>query len=266
MTVTPQTATYPHPDGSSTTVTVAWTPPPAPPAMLVGSDHKPVDLTRYPRLAYTRLFGSLGKGIPSVASLPKGVTPHVSFKDQPTATLVQPWLDALDRPAYLTWHHEPEGDMTPDAYRAGWAALAALTRSHPNVVLVEVFTLYAQTHGKTPWDQLWSGQAQAIAFDCYNTVVAKTGYPDPAPFFHPLTDAAASLGVAFLVPELGTRLALDDTAGYGAATWYQDCAAYLRRQRVCRAVAVWDQMGANSVDWTLSGKPLAAWQQVVASQ
>jgi len=261
----PMAANYTNPDGSSTTVAYTWTAPPPPPPMLVGSDHKPVDLTRYPALAYTRLFGAVGKGIPSVASLPEQVTPHVSFKDQPTAALLGPWLVALDRDVYLTWHHEPEGDLTPDAYRTGWAALNKLAGGMPHVTLAEVFTLYAQTHGKAPWDQLWSGRADAIGFDCYNTVVAKTGYPDPAAFFALPVAAATKLGVPLLIPELGTRLALDDTAGYGAAAWYRDCAAYLRGQG-CRAVAAWDQPGANAVDWTLTGKPLTAWQTVVAGQ
>ena len=257
--------TLTNPDGS--TITVAYEPPPPVPPMLVGSDRKPIDLTRYPKLAYTRLFGAVGKGIPSVASVPAQVTPHVSFKDAPTGALLDPWLASLDRDVYLTWHHEPEGDMTPDAYQAGWHALGAIIgEANPHVTLVEIFTLYAQTHGKTPWRQLWSGEADAFGLDCYNTVVAKTGYPDPAAFFAVATDAMAGMtDMQLLIPELGTRLALDDTAGYGAAAWYSDCAEYLRAQG-CRAVAVWDQMGANSVDWTLTGRPLAAWQDVVAGQ
>lgn len=259
--------TFANPDGSSTTVIVGWNPPPPMPPMLVGSNRKPVDLIRYPDWAYLRVFGATGRGIPSIASLPRQITPHVSFKDAPTVALLDPWLAALDRDVYLTWHHEPEGDLSPADYQAGWHQLGAIVgESSPHVTLVEVFTLYAQTHGKTPWDQLWSGQAQAIGFDCYNTVVAKTGYPDPEAFFAPLTDAAASLAVPLLVPELGTRIAVDDSAGYGAAGWYRDCAAYLLRRRDCRAVAVWDQMGANSVDWTLTGKPLTAWQNVVAGR
>lgn len=269
MPVTPRQWTFPNPDGSTSVFSYGWDPAPAVPPMLVGSNRKPLDLTRYPKLAYMRLFGAVGKGIPSVVGLPAGVTPHVSFKDQPTVALVDPWLAALDRDVYLTWHHEPEGDLTPDAYHAGWAALSALVDgapgSSPRVTLVEVFTLYAQTHGKTPWTDLWSGKADMIAFDSYNTVVAKTDYPAPTDFFRLPCTAAHNAGVPLLIPELGTRLALDDTAGYGAAAWYRDCADYLRGQG-CRAVAAWDQMGANAVDWTLVGKPLAAWQAVVAGQ
>ena len=240
-------------------------------SMKVGSDAKPVDLVKYPRLAYTRVFAALGKGIPSIADVPLQVLPHVSFKDPPTATVVNAWLATISRPVYLTYHHEPEGDLSPTDYRAGWATLAKLVQAHHNghfVTLVEIFTRYAQVHGKqTPWgpatwQNLWSGHASMMGWDCYLESTAKSFLP-PATFFAGLLDAAKLCAVPYIVPELGSLPMSFDPDGSKEAAWLTACATYLKANG-CRIVSAWDNPAGGN--YVLTGKPLAAWQKIVATQ
>jgi hypothetical protein len=243
--------------------------------MLVGSDRSPIDMAVYPTLAYTRLYSPAGKGIKSLTGLPAGVVAHVSFKDQPTATLVNPWLNTVTRPVILEWHHEPEGDMTIAAYRAGVTALLQLVRAHANGRLVRVaqtFTGYAQRHGKTgpdglaaAWKAMWCG-ADLIGFDCeVDRVLAATGYPDPKAFFAVAVAASTAAGVPFLVPELGWPQDAKDTDGTLLAAWYTACIAYLRTVN-CAGAAAYDtpQPPAATGNYLLVGKPLAAMQRAVA--
>lgn len=244
-------------------------------ATLVGSDRSPIDMAVYPNLAYTRLYTQPGKGIRSLAGVPAGVVAHVSFKDQPTPVLVNGWLNTVTRPAILEWHHEPEGDMTIAAYRAGVTLLLQLVRAHPNGHLVKVaqtFTRYAQVHGKTGPDNLvasvkamWCG-ADLLGFDCeVDHTIA--GYPDPKPFFAQLVSLAAALGVPCIVPELGQPLDPADVDGVLLAAWYTAVVAYLRSVH-CYAVAAYDtpQPPASTGNYLLVGKALAAWQAATASQ
>lgn len=222
------TETLTNADGSSILVTVEYMPPPLPPvkpAMLVGTDALPVNLTRMPRAGYTRIYNAPGHGLSaSLAQVPAQVKPHVSFKDQPSAAMVTAFLDKLTRPIFLTWTHEPEGDLTIAAYQAGWHQLALIVTTHPNahlVTLVEVFTLYAQVHGKTGPDgkstraeDMWSGAASMVGVDVYQE------HSDPV--YHPLSvladrafEIAAALGVPLLFPEFGRQPIVGDT-GHGA--------------------------------------------------
>lgn len=237
-------------------------------AMLVGSDGKPVDLKKYPKLRYTRVFAQPGGGMPSIANIPAQVLPHCSFKDVPTPALVNPWLTALNRAVCLTYNHEPEGDLSPTDYKAGWKVLANLVNASPNghyVTLVEVFTRYAQVHGKqTPWgpatwQNLWTGQAAIMGWDCYLESNA-TSFPPPALFFSGLIESAKICGVPFIVPELGALPMPFDPTGSQAAAWLTACANYVQSAGGL-IISAWD-----NGDYTLTGKPLAAWQAVVASQ
>jgi hypothetical protein len=236
--------------------------------ILFGSDAKVIDLIKFPKMAYTRVFASPGGGIPSVAKIPLTVKPHASFKDVPTPALVNPWLAALTRPVFLTYHHEPEGDISPTAYKAGWTALAQLVKAHPNghfVTLVEIFTQYAQVHKKsTQWGiascaSLWSGKAEAMGWDCYLEHAA-TAFVPPATFFSGLLAAAKAANVPFMVPELDSIPMASDHDGSVQAAWLTSCAAYLKANGAI-AVSVWDNVAGGN--YVKTAKPLAAWQAVV---
>lgn len=258
---------------NGTRVTATGTRPVA--STLLGSD-APVNLTRLPGTAYYRVYNPPGKGLSvAFASLPAQVKPHVSFKDVPATSFVTPFLDALRRPIWLTYNHEPEGDMSIVDYKARWAILAAIVAAHPNahlVTLCEVYTRYAQCHGKTgpdgkqaSWQNMWTGTAAAIGFDCEidRLVPGYPTYPDPALFFAPLVAAGQKLEVPILVPELGWPQMPADTDGTALAAWYTACARYLRSVG-CAAVAAYDCLGSTS-DYRLTGPALAAWKTASAS-
>jgi len=245
--------------------------------MLVGVDNPSTSPTvsQFPRMKITRVFGSPGKGIPGWSTsqmkvcVQLGVIPHVSFKDTPTVAMVSGWMDGIPPGvrAYLTFHHEPEGDLPPEVYAAGWTTLGQAVAAHPNrdrVTLVGVLGSYAELHGKGPWQTWWTGVEQVMGWDMY-VPVGSASYPTPATFFAPLITAAHGAGVPWMVPELGSPILAGDTGGARYAAWLTACVAYLRTAG-CVAVSVWDTNGGNGVNYTLTGAPLAAWQQAVATQ
>ena len=136
------------------------------------------------------------------------------------------------------------------------------------VTLVEIFTRYAQVHGKsTPWGQatwrsLWSGQAAIMGWDCYLESNAKRFTP-PATFFSGLIEAAKAANVPFMVPELGCLPMPFDPDGSQAAAWLTSCANYLRSNG-CMVVSEWDNPAGGN--YCLTGKPLAAGRKVIESQ
>lgn len=246
-------------------------------AMLVGVDNPATASTAsvFPRMAVTRIFAGPGAGIPSWTApqvktcVQLGIVPHLSFKDTPTPALVTPWLDAIPPGVrvWLTYHHEPEGDLPAATYVADWITLAQIVKAHPNaaqVTLVGILGYYAQTHGKGPWRTWWAGVEQVMGWDCYVTV-GSVAYPPPATFFAPVLAAAQGAGVPWMVPELGSPILAGDTGGQKYAAWLTSCVTYLRGAG-CRAVSVWDAKGTNGIDYSLSGAPLAAWQKAVATQ
>lgn len=244
--------TITNPDGS--TVGYTWTPPPAPPVkppIRVGTDALPVDTKRMPGAAYTRIYNPPGHGLnASLTAVPAQVIPHVSFKDIPTATMVNGFLGKLTRPIYLTFNHEPEGDLTRAAYQSAWHTLAALVGAHPNghlVTLVEVFTLYAQVHGKTGPDKLdtraedmWTGVALIVGVDCYQETSA-TEYLPLRTMAARAFEIAKNLDVPLMFPEFGRQPITGDT-GHGAGKAYEADIADADDAGVI-AMGLWDTGG-----------------------
>jgi len=234
--------------------------------------------TLYPGLRYMRAFGPPTKGIPGfgvapIAEMPNTATPHVSFKDTPTAALLGGWLDGVTRKAFLTAHHEPEGDLTVDAYRAGWATTQAARDAHPNghlVTTVSVLTRYAEVHKAYRW-QDWACKADGtpvadwMSWDCYLDVTDR--YTDPATFFAPPLAAAKALGTPWGVSELGALRLASDPTGAGRAAWITDCVTYLR-EAGCRFVAWWCGPGKDGRTFHLDSyvPELAAWRAAVSGQ
>lgn len=269
--------------------------------MRVGINATPVDipatLLSFPAPASCRVFGGIGAGIPSwtgaaIMLLRKArVTPWVSFKDWPddatAARAVTAWLSAMpaDVPeVWLTYHHEPEGDLPSGLYRHNWTVFAQTVRAHPNagrVRLVPIHTWYPARYKVgdryspdwTAWTGVWQQWAPTDAkgaylgdymgWDCYLPVNAPS-YEPPARFFRNPVGAAWQAGVPLAVPELGAlRLAADQT-GTGRAGWITDCVGYLRS---VGAVAVnwWHATGTSGADYRLTDAPSAhAWRAAIA--
>lgn len=171
---------------------------------------------------------------------------HVGWKDD--VGLIGPWLAAAppERRYWLTWWHEPMGDMTPAAYRASAGELAELLADHPRRHQVlghgPVVTRYwLDQAGGDPADWWYPG-ATMYGTDCYT---GGARYRPPAEMFGSAARAARERGVPWLVPEWGSERVSGDTTGAGRAAWIRDCVAWLREQRDCLAVAWWHVGGCR---------------------
>ncbi|MEU1762871.1 hypothetical protein [Micromonospora sp. NPDC005652] len=101
-------------------------------------------LTAYPRVRYMRDFGTDTADADKLPELPahgagKMASPsdcivHVSWKDD--IEQFAGWLNGLARPVYLTWYHEPMGDVAPATYRAKAARVSQIIAAHRNRRLV----------------------------------------------------------------------------------------------------------------------------------
>lgn len=244
----------------------------------VGSDDYLTHFTTFGKTALCRVFAPPGAGMPDWAStalstLPPSVTPHASFKDwNDDCAHVLAWLDRMPVPGvWLTYHHEPEGDMDPSEYRRRWGLLHAAVKSHRNaakVTLVPIQTLQwtvntADSKGKGDPFLWWAGvDTPYVGMDCYVDSWA-SAYPDPEKFLAPLVRLAAGVGRPFVVPELGAIRLAGDSDGAKRAAWIRKVGAVLRAHN-CRAVSWWCAGGANNRDFHLSDAPSKqAWLDVM---
>jgi hypothetical protein len=225
-------------------------------------------LSDYPGAKSTVVFNKPGVGIDIAKwnAVPVDVFPVLCEKDSPTAAMWDPVLDTLARPIWGVFHQEPEGDLPSADYKAGCLALENILAAHPNGHLVDRVSklmLYAELHGKGPWDAWLTGTEDVLAVDCYLEAAA-TSYTNPADFFKPVIDEAALLGIPFAVPEFGAVALASDTDGSGLAKWYTDCINYLKSQG-CLMVNFWVAQG-TSRDFTPKPAVKAAIQKIVAAQ
>ncbi len=268
--------------------------------MRIGINATPAELAAtlaaFPGVATCRVFGAVNKGIPAwsgsaMSTLIKaGVIPWPSFKDWPAdgfaITAVKTWLTAMPptvSEVWLTYHHEPEGDLQPREFRRRWAVLAKAVRAHPNanrVKLIPIHTLYPSRHKMwdrytvdwTQWAGVWQQWAptdsagnylgDAMGWDCYLETTA-TDYEDPARFFcHPI-GAAHSVGVPLVVPELGAVRVPTDSTGTARAAWITECVDHLTSYGAT-AVNWWHATGTNGRDYRLDDEPSkAAWREAI---
>jgi hypothetical protein len=280
-------------DGTTYQATMTGTATPAPavapvaPPMLIGSDRLPgPDVKLYPRNRYFRLYSPKTAGIKPLPA-PRGLLYHVSFKDSPTAALVNGWLKTLptreliacprwqaDFDVLLEWNHEPEGDMTSVAYLSGVRVLKTLlatwNAAHPDgptVGLAQTFTGFAQVHtGKLMTDgvaatikNLWC-DADVLGVDMErDTVKWPNGFTDPEVAFGWIRDVAKILSVPYVIAEFG-----DAGPTTGLAGRYTACLGWFAAND-CAAVGVYDTPGSTAI-YTLTGDALAAVQAAIAGQ
>ncbi len=256
----------------------------------------PAALANFPAMATARVFGPPGSGIPTwtsptVTALRKaGVVPWISFKDWTSDTAasaaLRTWMVIPDDVTltYLTYHHEPQGDLNPNEYRRRWRIVADVVRAHRNaarVKLVPIDVLYPSRRKiwdryRTDWTQ-WTGIWQQWAptdragrylgdymgWDCYLEITATT-YERPERFFATPIGAAHTLGVPLVIPELGAIRVPSDDSGMQRAAWINNCLLYLAAQD-CRLVNWWHATGTNGKDYRLTDTPSAdAWRNAIA--
>jgi len=232
-------------DGSEVRVLLHHTPPPVPPPLRIGLDctdsNLTTDLALYPKLAYHRVFGP--GALPrhdglKLTSLPPSCIPHVSWKTWDEAALVT-WLADVRRPMYLTYHHEPMGDIDPGLYVERAARAAELAKAQPLILGTgPILTRYWLEQGNGNPD-IWRFAGQTFwGIDCY-ALAGSLRYVTPEEMF----GAAVFLGrrdsLPVLIPEWGIERLAGDTAGQLRAQSLRDSIRYLRDSQVA-AVGYWN--------------------------
>lgn len=228
-------------------------------------------LVDFPGIRYHRDFGADGPDSdtltepPSHSSTKQTLAPascvmHVSWKDDPN--LLDAWLSAAppERRYWLTWHHEPMGDVAPATYRASAVRFSEILATHPRRQQVlghgPIVTRYwLDNAGGNPADWWYPG-ATLYGGDCYTGGAA---YLTPEEMFGGTAQAARDRGVPWMVPEWGGERIPSDPTGAGRAAWIRDCADYLREQPDCLAAGWW-----NFTAWKISTDPeRAVYRQIL---
>ena len=229
----------------------------------------------FPGIRYMRDFGKDTGDPDSLPELPPhgagkwlakppGCLLHVSWKDDPEQ--LGPWLDGLAEDIYLTWWHEPMGDMDPAAYRTAGERVAHIIAAHPNGRRVlrhgPIVTRYwLASKGGDPLDWWYPG-ASMYGVDVYND--SKVRYREPDELFGiPFAIIRRILpGVPLVVPEFGLAL-IDGDTGAGRAAVMARHADWLRGQPDLLAVGWWD-IGGNRI---CGREPeQGVWRSVLAGQ
>lgn len=184
----------------------------------------------FPNYRYRGLFsdGPWTDLNPLLDDEPADVLPHVSAK---TLTGLGGFLDVLERDVWLTYWHEPMGNIEPAAYRANAETVAEVVAGHPNGhrVLLQgpCLTRYwidpAPGQGQGDPDDWWYDGATAFFNDCYTGGAI---YRTPQNMFDLTIEYAVSKGVPWAVRELGGRRIASDTNGHERANWLSALVEY----------------------------------------
>lgn len=287
MTTAPTVAgtfTVTAPDGSIITLqptitNVAYPPDP----MMFGvtmlpSEYNTVCPVDFPGNPIGRVYTPAGSGLfgwghPTMQAAKKAIDRCIwgSMKDTPTAALLNPVFDNI--PAgytyRLTIHHEPEqgptqGDPDLATYQRDWAAARTIRDAHPKrnqIILTEVLTDYAETHGKGPWTKWWTGQADEIGFDIYMADVSSTVYPTAEALFAFPLSVAKTLGrrVAF-AEYAGNPLVVEPPKPADRGAKYADVIEahhdYVAASGLCSAMIYFNEQGTSG-DHRLDNVPVA---------
>ncbi|PTA46220.1 hypothetical protein [Micromonospora sp. RP3T] len=226
----------------------------------------------YPDIRYMRDYGTDGPDADALPELPAldagkfvdapSAVMHVSWKDD--VEQLAGWLDGARRPIYLTWYHEPMGDVTPATYRATAARVTQLVAGHPNRRWVlghgPIVTRYwLDEGGGNPADWAYPGMTH-YGVDCFSRDTAAY-WPASRMFGVAFGKVrAACPGVRLLVPEYGLSRTTADTTGAGRAQAVRDHVGWLRQQTDVDAIAYWN----NWAEFALGDPPLdaTAWRDL----
>lgn len=209
-------------------------------------------VSQYPGMRYFREFGADGPDTDTLPELPSLTTgkfveapasaiPHVSWKDD--VEQLSTWLDGLKRSIYLTWHHEPMGDVIPATYRSTAARVTQILAGHPNRrwilghgPIVTRYWLDEKAGNPLDW---WYDGATIYGIDCYQDTPSGAAYWGTTKMFGTVFNKVryAIPGVRLLVPEYGITRLTSDTTGTGRAQAIRDHMAWLRLQQDVEAVA-----------------------------
>lgn len=202
-------------------------------------------VSNFPGVAYSRDFGSptnlTAVGTGKWAALPAGAIMHVSWKGD--VTTLGAWMNTLTQPVYVTWYHEPMGDVTPATYRATAGQITGIVNGHAKKNLIlghgPIVTRYwLDEGGGNPTDWGYPGMTH-YGIDCYMNAPTASAYYDTTKMFATVFNKvrAAYPGIRLLVPEYGIAKLNTDTAGTGRAAAIRSHIRYLRTLTDVDAVA-----------------------------
>ncbi|MEV5629196.1 glycosyl hydrolase [Micromonospora tulbaghiae] len=235
----------------------------------------------FPGVGYWRDFGVDGNDtdtlpeLPSMtagkfATAPAWSIPHLSWKDD--VEQLGGWLDGLNRPIYLTWYHEPMGDVTPANYRTTAARVTQILAAHPKRRLVlghgPIVTRYwLDEGGGNPADWAYPGMTH-YGVDCYQDTPTAGSYWQVAKMFGVAFGKirATYPGVRLWVPEYGITRLNSDSSGTGRAQTIRDQITWLKQQPDVDGVAYFHNQ-AQFAKYALTDAPSQqAWRDVMAGQ
>ncbi|SBT39074.1 glycoside hydrolase family 26 protein [Micromonospora narathiwatensis] len=208
-------------------------------------------VANYPNIRYMRDYGvdTDGDKLPELPPLNAGkfvdapsAVMHVSWKDN--VEQLSTWLNGLTRPVYLTWYHEPMGDVAPATYRTTAARVSQIVAAHPNRKWVlghgPIVTRYWLDEGKgNPTDWGYPGMTH-YGVDCYSRDTASY-WPASRIFGTAFNKVRAAYPtIRLLVPEYGLVRTTADTTGTGRAQAMRDHVTWLRQQPYVDAIAYWN--------------------------
>lgn len=197
------------------------------------------------------------------------VVMHASWKDD--VNQVSTWLDDLDRQIYLTWYHEPMGDVSPATYQSTCATMVSLINAHPNKALVlgngPIVTRYwLDEGGGNPTDWGYTGMT-FYGVDCYSQ--STSSYWTPEQMFVPSFSKirTAYPGIKLMVPEYGIVPISSDNTGNGRAAAIKSHIRWLRTQPDVLAAAYFNAAGSiPAVPFTVNSPEGQAWKELMAEQ
>lgn len=229
---------------------------------------------------YMRDFGSDGGDadtLPELGNKSTGkwfdapnVVMHASWKDD--VSQLSTWLDDLDRPIYLSWWHEPEGDVAPATFRATCETMASIIDAHPNKALVlgngPITTRYWLNEGSNgdPTDWGYTGMT-FYGVDCYSQ--STSSYWTPEQMFVPSFTKIRSAypGLPIMIPEYGIVRTSADTTGDGRAAAIKSHIRWLRTQPDVLAIAYFNAAGSiPAVPFTVNSPEGQAWKELMTEQ
>lgn len=225
--------------------TVVGAPSEPGPSMLLGMD-SPTGLewsaavTDYPGIKYTRDFGV---GSPTSLStqtqgkwpaLPADATMHVSWKGNVES--LSTWLTSLTVPVYLSWYHEPEGDITAATFRSTCTRMVEIVNAHPNKNLIlgngPILTRFnLDEENVNPADWGYPGMTH-YGVDCYQDQPTAGAYWLPSKMFDVSFNKILAVypGIRFWVPEFGITKLNSDSTGSGRAAAIETHVNYLKNR------------------------------------
>lgn len=228
---------------------------------------------------YMRNFGSDGGDADTLPELGNkftgkwfdapNVIMHTSWKDD--VSELTTWLDDLDRDIYISWWHEPHGDVAPATFRTTCETMVSIINAHANKARIlgngPIVTRYwLDEGGGDPTDWGYNGMT-FYGIDCYSQDA--NNYWTPQQMFGPAFSKVRTAypGLKLMVPEYGIIRTNSDTTGNGRAAAIKSHIRWLRTQPDVLAAAYFNSPGSiPGAVFGVNTPEGQAWKELMAEQ